>query len=518
MTSTDWLSIRPEIFLLIADCVILLVDLFVKSRLRTATYWLTVVALVVVAIMCGQQALDLMAPIAPSGGVVAQVMSQSFTGLGGMVVVDVMSSWLKCFAALAVLAAVVYSRHYAADRNMLRGGEMFSLSICALMGIFIILSSGNLVTLYLGLELLTLCSYALVALRRDSYGAIEAAMKYFFLGALASGFLLYGVSMLYGATGSLELGVVKEAVGGILQGDLPRKNILILGLVFVVAGLGFKFGTAPFHPWVPDVYHGAPTAVAMMIAAAPKIAAFGLMIRLLSDGLSPMIADWQLMLGVMAVLSLFIGNLAAIAQTNIKRMLAFSTIAQMGFLLIGMVAGNVGGSAEAVPGAFSATMFYAVTYVVSTLATFGVLLIISRPEYEYESIDDLAGLSKTHPVYALVMAACMFSLAGIPPLVGFFAKFSVLEPLLATENIAYIGLAVYAVIMSLIGAFYYLRVVKVMYFDAPAHVPAHASGISAPMHARALLLVNGALVLLLGILPGGLMEICRQAIQSILFA
>lgn len=517
-TAADLSSIRPEIFLLVADCVILLVDLFVRSRLRTVTYWLTVVTLAVVAFMCGQQALELMAPIA-GDGMAAQVMSQSHTSFGGMVVVDLLSSWLKCFAALAVLVALVYTHHYAADRNMLRGGELFSLSICALLGIFVLLSAGNFILLYLGLELLTLCSYALVALRRDSYGSIEAAMKYFFLGALASGFMLYGISMIYGATGSLDLDTVREVSQGILAGELPRKNILILGLVFIVAGLGFKFGVAPFHSWAPDVYHGAPTAIAMMIAAAPKLAAFGLMLRLLSDGLSPMIADWQLMLGVMAVLSLLIGNITAIAQTNIKRMLAFSTIAQMGFLLIGMVAGNVGGGAEAVPDAFSASMFYVVTYVLTTLATFGVLLLIATKEKEYDQIADLAGLSKTKPFYALVMAACMFSLAGIPPLVGFFAKLSVLQPLLATEQPVYLALAIFAVLMSLVGAFYYLRVVKVMYFDAPAVAPVQSGETAVvPIHARVLLAANGLLVLLLGMMPSGLMQLCEQTINNLLFA
>lgn len=512
MASMDLLSVKPEIFLLVADCVILLVDLFVKSRQRTLTYVLTALTLVVVALICGQQALALMA--APPG-------EQVIIGFGGMVVVDVMASWLKCFAAVAVLVAIVYSRHYAAERNMLRGGELFSLSVCALMGTFVLLSAGNFVLLYLGLELLTLSSYALVALRRDSYGSVEAAMKYFFLGALASGFLLYGISMIYGATGSLDLDTVRQTAQSILAGELPRKNILILGLVFIVAGLGFKFGVVPFHSWAPDVYHGAPTAMAMMIAAAPKIAAFGLMIRLLSDGLSPMIADWQQMLGVMAVLSLLVGNLAAIAQTNIKRMLAFSTIAQMGFLLLGMVAANAGGGAEGAPEAFSASMFYALTYVLTTLATFGVLLMISSSDMEYDKISDLAGLSQTRPLYALVMAACMFSLAGIPPLVGFFAKLSILQPLLATGDTVYLLLAVFAVLMSLVGAFYYLRVVKVMYFDAPSTV-VYADGIgpvmTAPIHARVLLVVNGALVLLLGMMPAGLMRLCEQAIDNLLFA
>lgn len=511
MASTDLLSIKPEIFLLVADCAILLVDLFVKSRLRTLTYALTVLTLAVVAFICGQQAIDLMAA-APAGQVI--------TGFGGMVVVDVMASWLKCFAALAVLVAIVYTRHYAAERNMLRGGELFSLSICSLMGIFVLLSAGHFILLYLGLELLTLSSYALVALRRDSYGSIEAAMKYFFLGALASGFLLYGISMIYGATGSLDLDTVREVTHGILAGDLPRKNILVLGLVFVVAGLGFKLGVVPFHSWAPDVYHGAPTAMAMMIAAAPKIAAFGLMLRILSDGLSPMIADWQLMLGVMAVLSLLVGNLAAIAQTNIKRMLAFSTIAQMGFLLLGMVAANAGGSAEGAPDAFSASMFYALTYVLTTLATFGVLLMISSRDMEYDQIADLAGLAKVRPFYALVMAACMFSLAGIPPLVGFFAKLSILQSLLAEGGTAYLILAVFAVLMSLIGAFYYLRVVKVMYFDAPSEIYAGSAApvMTAPVHARVLLAANGLLVLLLGMMPAGLMQLCEQAVNNMLFA
>lgn len=341
-------------------------------------------------------------------------------------------------------------------------------------------------------------------------------MKYFVLGALASGFLLYGLSLVYGATGSLDLAQVMAAIAG---GETTLKaspQVLVLGLVFVVAGLAFKLGVVPFHMWVPDVYHGAPTAITLMIGGAPKLAAFAIVIRLLVEGLQPLAVDWQQMLAVLAVASLLVGNLAAIAQTNLKRMLAFSTIAQMGFLLLGLLAGVVAGSDGLDRGnmanAYSASMFYVITYVLTTLGTFGVILLLSRSGFESEEIQDLAGLNQRSPLYAGVMAVCMFSLAGVPPLVGFYAKLSVLQALLASSQSFYVGLAVFAVIMSLIGAFYYLRLVKVMYFDAPTQT----APIEAAADVRSVLSVNGALVLVLGIVPGGLMALCAQAIASLL--
>ena len=425
-----------------------------------------------------------------------------------MVVSDPMGGWLKCFAALAVMVTLVYGRPYAAERDMLRGGELFTLGLFALLGMFVMISGNNFLVLYLGLELLTLSSYALVALRRDSAIASEAAMKYFVLGALASGLLLYGLSMLYGATGSLDITTVFKAVA---SGQINHK-VLVLGLVFVVCGLAFKFGVVPFHMWIPDVYQGAPTVVTLMIGGAPKLAAFAMSIRLLVEGLLPLAIDWQQMLMVLSIGSLLIGNLAAIAQTNLKRMLAFSTISQMGFVLIGLLSGVVNGNTAAAANAYSSSMFYIVTYVLTTLATFGIILLLAREGFESEEIADLAGLNQRSPLYAGVMAVCMFSLAGVPPLVGFYAKLSVLQALIASGQTGAIALSIFAVMMSLIGAFYYLRVVKVMYFDAPLT----ASTVSAGADVRVVLSINGALILILGMLPGGLMALCAKAIVSTL--
>jgi NADH-quinone oxidoreductase subunit N len=391
---------------------------------------------------------------------------------------------------------------------MLRGGELFTLGLFALLGMFVMISGNNFLVLYLGLELLTLSSYAMVALRRDSAVASEAAMKYFVLGAMASGFLLYGLSMLYGATGSLDISTVFKAVA---SGQI-KHQVLVLGLVFVVCGLAFKFGVVPFHMWIPDVYQGAPTAITLMIGGAPKLAAFAMTIRLLVEGLLPLAVDWQQMLMVLAISSLLIGNLAAVAQTNLKRMLAFSTIAQMGFVLIGLLSGVVNGNTAAAANAYSSAMFYVITYVLTTLATFGIILLLAREGFESEEIADLAGLNQRSPLYAGVMAACMFSLAGVPPLVGFYAKLSVLQALIASGQAGAIVLAVFAVMMSLIGAFYYLRIVKVMYFDAPIT----ATTVSAGNDVRVVLSLNGALILILGILPGGLMALCAKAIVSTL--
>ncbi len=486
----SWLAIYPEIVLLTMACVIALVDLGVHSARRTGTYVLTMLTLAVVA--------DLQDMYASSGN--------TFYGFGNMVVSDAMGNWLKCFATVAMMITLVYGRPYAADRDMMRGGEMFTLSMFALLGMFIMISGNNFLVIYLGLELLTLSSYALVALRRDNATATEAAMKYFVLGAMASGFLLYGLSMVYGATGSLDIGQVFKAVN---SGQI-KHQVLVFGLVFVVAGLAFKLGVVPFHMWIPDVYQGAPTAITLMIGGAPKLAAFAITIRLLVDGLLPLAIDWQQMLAVLAIGSLLVGNLAAIAQTNLKRMLAYSTISQMGFVLLGLMSGVVNGNvdATAVENAYSASMFYVVTYVLTTLAAFGVILLLAREGFESEEISDFAGLNQRSPLYAGVMAVCLFSMAGIPPMVGFYAKLSVLQALVASGQSLYIAMAVFAVIMSLIGAFYYLRVVKVMYFDAPLT----ATNVSAPVDVRVVLTINGALVLVLGLLPGGLMALCADAV------
>ena len=484
----SWITVYPEIVLLAMACIIALVDLGVKSPQRTATYALTLLSLGVVAVLHGLYA---------SG-------NTTLYGFGNMVVSDPMGNWLKCFATIAVMVTLVYGRPYAADRGMLQGGEMFTLSMFALLGMSVMISGNNFLVIYMGLELLTLSSYALVALRRDNATASEAAMKYFVLGALASGFLLYGLSMMYGATGTLEVGQVFKVIA---SGQV-KHQVLVFGLVFVVAGLAFKLGVVPFHMWIPDVYQGAPTAVTLMIGGAPKLAAFAITIRLLVEGMLPLAIDWQQMLVVLSVGSLALGNLAAIAQTNLKRMLAYSTSSQMGFVLLGLLSGVVNGNTLSAANAYSSSMFYVVTYVLTTLAGFGVILLLAREGFESEEISDLAGLNERSPLYAAVMAICLFSMAGIPPMVGFYAKLSVLQALIASGYTGYIALAVFAVMMSLIGAFYYLRVVKVMYFDAPIT----ATTVSAPFDVRAVLSVNGALVLILGIVPGGLMTLCAQAI------
>lgn len=490
--AVSWATATPELLLLGMACVIALFDLFVDTPWRDATFRLTQLTLAVVAVLTGYLALS----------------GQTLVGFGGMIVSDPMGAWLKCFATVALMVTLVYARPYSGARDMLRGGELFTLSMFALLGMFVMISGHNFLVIYLGLELLTLSSYALVALRRDDVRATEAAMKYFVLGALASGFLLYGLSLVYGATGSLGIAEVAQAVGA----GVAQPQVLMLGVVFVVAGLAFKLGVVPFHMWVPDIYHGAPTAITLLIGGAPKLAAFAIIVRLLAEGLPAVAIDWQQMLAVLAVGSLLIGNLAAVAQRNFKRMLAFSTIAQMGFMLLALVGGVVGEDRAGMGDAYGAAMFYVVTYVLTTLATFGVLLLLTREGFESEEISDLAGLNQRSPLYAGVLAACMFSLAGVPPLVGFYAKLAVLQSLLAAGGGIYVGLAVFAVLASLVGAFYYLRVVKVMYFDAPTQTAA----VQAPLQVRAVLSINGALVLVLGLVPGGLMALCTQAVRAVL--
>ena len=400
----SWLAIYPEIVLLVMACVIALVDLAIHSPRRTGTYVLTLLTLGVVALLEGMYA---------SRGT-------TFYGFGNMIVSDAMGNWLKCFAAVAMMMTLVYGRPYAGDRDMLRGGELFTLSLFSLLGMFIMIGGNNFLVLYLGLELLTLSSYALVALRREDATATEAAMKYFVLGAMASGFLLYGLSMVYGATGSLDIGEVFKAVN---SGQI-RHQVLVFGVVFIVAGLAFKLGAVPFHMWVPDVYEGAPTVVTLLIAGAPKLAAFAIVMRLLVDALLPLAIDWQQMLAVLAVGSLLVGNLAAIAQTNLKRMLAYSTISQMGFVLLGLMSGVINGTVDAATAqaAYGASMFYVVTYVLTTLAAFGVILLLARSGFESDNIADMAGLNQRSPLYAGILAICLFSMAGVPPLVGFYSK------------------------------------------------------------------------------------------------
>ncbi len=490
----SWITVYPEIVLLTLACAIAMIDLGVKSAGRTTTYVLTILTLALVALMQAQYA----------------VSGLNQYGFSKLVISDQMGNWLKCFATIAVLATLVYGRPYARDRDMLRGGEMFTLSLFGLLGMFIMIGGNNFLVIYMGLELLTLSSYALVALRRDSVVATEAAMKYFVLGAMASGFLLYGMSMMYGATGTLDVNEVAQAIA---TGQI-RHQVLVFGLVFVVAGLAFKLGVVPFHMWIPDVYQGAPTSVTLLIGGAPKLAAFAIFIRMLVEGLLPLALDWQQMLMLLAIGSLVVGNFAAIAQTNLKRMLAFSTISQMGFVLLGMMSGVINGNTMSSADAYGSSMFYVVTYVLTTLASFGIILLLSRKGFESEEIADFAGLNQRSPLYAAVMAVCLFSLAGIPPMVGFYAKLSVLQALVSSGQAVHIGLAVFAVMMSLVGAFYYLRVVKLMYFDEPVHTAA----IDAPTDVRVVLTINGALVLVLGLLPGSLMALCARAVASMMAA
>ncbi len=490
----SWITALPEIILIVMACVVALVDLGVKSVLRTRTYLLTILILVVLVILQALYALS----------------GLTLHGFGNMVVSDPMGNWLKCFAALAMIVTLVYGRPYASDRDMLRGGEMFSLGLFSLLGMYVMISGNNFLVIYMGLELLTLSSYAMVALRRDDPTATEAAMKYFVLGALASGFLLYGMSMIYGATGSLDINTIFSAIN---SGQI-NNQVLVFGLVFVVAGLAFKLGVVPFHMWIPDVYQGAPTSVTLLIGGAPKLAAFALMMRLLVEGMLPLAVDWQQMLMVLSIGSLVIGNLAAIAQTNLKRMLAYSTISQMGFVLLGMMAGVVKGNIELTANAYSSSMFYVIIYVLTTLATFGVVLILAKQGFESEEISDFSGLNHRSPFYAAVMGICMFSLAGIPPMAGFYAKLSVLQALLASGETADLVLVIFAVLMSLVGAFYYLRVIKVMYFDEPTIV----GDISSSWDVRWVMSINTGLIIVLGLFPGGLMSLCASVMVDLLGA
>ena len=487
MTLLNWAALTPEIFLLIAACAIALIDLFLADDRRHLTHWMSQAALAVTALLHFQQF---------DAGL-------TLYAVGNMVVTDPMGRLLGVFSTLAVMVALAYAQPYIASRAMYKG-EFFVLALLMVLGVHVMLSANDFLVVYLGLEVMSLSLYALVALRRDDATATEAAMKYFVLGALASGFLLYGLSMMYGATGTLEIPKVFEAIN---QGRVNRQ-VLVFGVVFIVAGLGFKLGVAPFHMWVPDVYQGAPTAVTLMIASAPKLAAFAISIRLLVEGMLKLAADWQPMLLFMAVVSLIVGNLAAIAQTNLKRMLAYSAIGQVGFMLLALGAGVIDNNTVPAANAYSSAMFYMITYVLTTLGSFGLIMLLARDGFESEQIADLAGLARRRPWMAAVMSVFVFSLAGIPPTMGFYAKLAVLQALITTGLAAYIVLAVVAVLLSLIAAFYYLRIVKVMYFDE-ATQPVISQGFGG---AGVLLMVNGAAVLVLGLLPSGLMSVCRDAI------
>ncbi len=473
---SELVPVLPEIVLLAAICGVLLVDLWVPAERRQVTYLLAQASLIITLVT-----LFVVQPEAPR------------VVLHGAYIADDMSLLLKAAILIITLLVFVYSRPYLEVRGMMQG-EYLVLGLCGVLGMMIMASGYNLLSLYLGLELLALCQYAMVAFRRDSPRASEAAMKYFVLGALASGMLLYGMSLLYGMTGSLDIMEIHN--------QLVREGVdhlgLMLGMVFVVVGMAFKLGAVPFHSWVPDVYEGAPTAVSLYIGAAPKIAGFVLLMRLLVEGLGAMHAEWQVILAVLAVASLVIGNVVAIAQTNLKRMLAYSTISHVGFILLGVLAGTTQGYASAT--------FYVIVYSLSTAAAFGMIVLLSRRGHEAEELSDFKGLNERSPWFALVMLFVMFSMAGVPPFAGFYAKLSVLRAVVQVEMV---WLAVIAVIMSIIGAFYYLRLVKMMYFDerhddAPLQ---QGRGFQAALSA------NGVAILALGFYPAALMSLCIAAVS-----
>jgi NADH-quinone oxidoreductase subunit N len=501
LTGLPPLSIAyPEIFLLAAGCAILVIDLFLAEDRRWVTYVLSLATLLGCAVLT-------MIVTGMTGGRLAYTFN-------GMFVSDIMASVLKTFTYVSVLLCLVYSRTYIADRGLYRG-EYFVLVLFATLGMMVMISANHFLTLYLGLELMSLCLYSLVALNRDSAASTEAAMKYFVLGALASGLLLYGMSMIYGATGTLEITEVAKGAARILQGDHPSRAVLAFGLVFVVSGLAFKVGVVPFHMWIPDVYHGAPTAVTLFISTGPKLAAFAMAIRLLVNALQPLSGDtpqfqsgWQDMLIILSVLSMAIGNLAAIAQSNIKRMLAYSTISHMGFMLLGLLSGIVSGNALSATEAWSSAMFYAVVYVLMSLGAFGMVVFLSRAGFEAERLEDFKGLNARSPWFAFIMLLLMFSLAGVPPTVGFYAKLSVLQAVLGAGHV---WLAVVAVMFALVGTFYYIRVVKLMYFDAPQD----SVEVRGKLDISVLLSANGLAVLALGILPQPLMQLCFYAIKGL---
>jgi NADH-quinone oxidoreductase subunit N len=465
----------PELFVLSMACLTLLVDVYQRGRSHRAAYWLAqatlVGALAITTLMVG---------------------GDRVIALHGTFVNDPMGMWLKSFIYAIVILAFVYSRDYLDERDQ-ASGEFFVIGLFAVLGMMVLCSAHSFLTLYLGLELLSLSLYSMVAINRHLASASEAAMKYFVLGALASGMLLYGISILYGVTGTLDLAEFSRAAGAGEHGLL-----LVFGLVFVIVGIGFKLGTVPFHMWLPDVYHGASTAATLFIASAPKIAAYALAVRLLVDGLGPLTPQWQDMVMVLAVLSIAIGNVVAIAQSNIKRMLAYSTIAHMGFLLLGIISGSFDG--------YASSMFYAVVYALMSAGAFGVIILLGRAGFEADMLDDFKGLNGRSAWFALIMLILMFSMAGVPPFAGFWGKWFVIKEIVAAGEI---WLAVFAVLFSVIGAFYYLRVVKLMFFDEAE--AAGAPGASGDM--RLALSFNGLAVLALGIFPGLLMKLCLVAMQ-----
>lgn len=471
----DILIMLPEFFLVAAACVLLLADAFMKPAERIYLHWLSIGVLVVTGYL-----------------VLRYQPASPVTAFHGMFIRDGLSEILKLFALLSTILVFIYGRPYLVDRKLFVG-EFYTLMLFAVIGVMLLVSAGNLVMVYLGLELLTLSSYALVALNRDSSLSSEAAIKYFVLGALSSGLLLYGMSMVYGATGTLDLVQLHDAVP---HSAMP--HLLVFGLVFMVIGVSFKLGVAPFHMWIPDVYEGSPTAVTAFISSASKLAAFGMAFRLLATGMGDFAQHWQIMLAALAVLSLAIGNVVAIVQSNLKRLLAYSTISHMGYLLLGLV--NAG------PEGYSAAMFYAVSYALMSTAAFGVILALSRAGFECENIDDFKGLNQRAPWMAFLMMLSLFSLAGVPPMFGFFAKLLVLQ---AAIHANMLWLAIVGAVFAIIGLYYYLRVVKVMYFDKP-EVGTEVR-LQPDFTLRVVLSLNALVLLALGLYWGPLLSWCRQA-------
>lgn len=472
---TEFVPLLPEIWVLSMTCVVLILDLFLRDSNRVVTYWLAQVTVV------GALGMS----VAVSG-------PESQVVLSGAFVADPMATLLKSFIYIVTFGAFVYARDYLRERDLFKG-EFYVLGLFGMLGMMVMVSAHNFLTIYLGLELLSLSLYALVAFSRDDARATEAAMKYFVLGALASGMLLYGISMVYGLTGSLDIAAVATAIAG--QGE--QDIVLIFALTFIILGLAFKLGAVPFHMWLPDVYQGAPTVVTLYLGSAPKIAAFAMTLRVLAEALGGLQADWSGMLSILAVLSLALGNIVAIAQTNLKRMLAYSTISHVGFLLLGLLAGTGEG--------YSAAMFYTLTYAIMALGGFGMIVLLSRAGFEAEEINDFKGLNERNPWFAGMMLLLMFSMAGVPPTVGFYAKLVVLQ---AVVNVDMVWLALVAVFFSIIGVFYYLRLIKVMYFDPPVD----STPLVAATDFQITLSINSLAVLVLGIFPGDLMALCASAI------
>jgi len=474
ITMPDFTQVYAELLVLAMTCVILILDQFLGDAKRNITYYLTQLTVILAAVITFNQD-----------------HSKTVLSFSDMFINDGMSALLKMSLYVVMIGIFLYSRDYLTKRGLLKG-EYYVLGLFGMLGMMIMISSHNFLTIYLGLELLSLSLYALVAFDRDSATASEAAMKFFVLGAIASGMLLYGMSMLYGANGSLDFAAISTSIN---EGS-ASKQIQAFGLVFIVVGLAFKLGAVPFHMWLPDIYHGAPTSVTLYIASAPKIAAFAMVIRLLAETMPGLLAEWQTMLIMLAILSIGIGNVIAIAQTNLKRMLAYSTISHVGFLLLGILAGDKAG--------YSAAMFYTITYALTSLGAFGMIILMSRNGFEADSLDDYKGLNQRNPWYAFVMLILMFSMAGVPPTVGFFAKFWVLQ---AVINVDMTWLALVAVFFSVIGAFYYIRIIKLMYFDKSETDTA----IEGSADMRVAISLNGILILALGILPNSLMAICVAA-------